>query len=109
VGAWIWGIARRQAALWHRRYADHDHITEHEHLPDPAIAAVSRADLKEALRLLGPEGSDRRELARLVFVEDRPLSEAASRLGIPEGTVKSRIYKVRQVLQAALRKGGYEQ
>lgn len=108
VGAWIWGIARRQAALWHRLDSDLAAIPEHVNLPDPAVAASDRADLQQVLALLGPEGSDRRELARLVFVEDRPVAEVASRFGIPEGTVKSRIYHIRQLLQTALRKGGYQ-
>lgn len=107
LGAWIWGIARRQAALWHRQHRDDAPIPEAVPLPGPAVAAESRADLRQALALLGPEGSDRRELARLVFVEDRPVAEVANRLGIAEGTVKSRLYHIRKLLQAALRKGGY--
>jgi DNA-directed RNA polymerase specialized sigma24 family protein len=31
----------------------------------------------------------------------------AAQFGIPVGTVKSRVFKVRQLLQAALRQGGY--
>ena len=107
-GAWIWGIARRQAALWHRKHPELAPIFEDERLPDPAAAAASRVDLQQALALLGPEGNERRELARMVFVEDRPVAEVAGKLGIPEGTVKSRIYHLRKLLQATLRKGGYE-
>jgi RNA polymerase sigma-70 factor (ECF subfamily) len=44
---------------------------------------------------------------RLVFIEDRSIADVAARLGIPSGTVKSRVFKVRQLLQAALRQGGY--
>jgi RNA polymerase sigma-70 factor (ECF subfamily) len=64
-------------------------------------------DLEGALAAVGPEGSEQRELVRLVFIEDRSIADVAAQLGIPTGTVKSRVFKVRQLLQAALRQGGY--
>jgi RNA polymerase sigma-70 factor (ECF subfamily) len=112
VGAWVWGIARRQAAMWARKAgarAEAELETELERAAteDFAPAAMRRADVQGALAALGPEGDEQRELARLVFEEDRSVADVAARLGIPEGTVKSRVYKVRQRLQAALRQGGY--
>lgn len=108
-GAWLWGIARRQAALWarkHGRPAAALDAAEGGGGGDPAAEAIGRADLERALAALGPAGSAGRELVRLVFVEDRPVAEVAATLGIPPGTVKSRIYKVRRILRAALRGGG---
>ena len=35
---------------------------------------MSRAELAEAVRALGPEGSTEREVWRLMYVEDRPVS-----------------------------------
>jgi RNA polymerase sigma-70 factor, ECF subfamily len=64
---------------------------------------VSRADLADAVRALGPEGSTMREVWRLMYVEDRTVSEVAGLMGIPEGTVKSRAYRVRQLMRAVLR------
>lgn len=114
VGAWLWGIARRQAALWLRRSlrgpqrhvfvgdaaAAVDAALRSAH--DTAAAAAQAVDLDAALRLLGPEGSDDRELVRLVLLEDRPLGEAAQVLQVPTGTVKSRLFRIRQRLRAAL-------
>ncbi len=108
VGAWIWGIARRQAAMWSRKHGRPEAIPEERVTEDPALSAGRRVDLERALSLIGPEGHEQRELIRLVFVEDRSLSDVAGLLGLPEGTVKSRLYKARQVLQAILRKGGYD-
>lgn len=109
VGAWIWGIARRQAALWARKQGQPEaEIVGDVPAPENHAGAVERSvDLRGALEALGPEGSEGRELARLVFVEDRSVADVAGLLGIPEGTVKSRVYKVRQLLQATLRRGGY--
>jgi RNA polymerase sigma-70 factor (ECF subfamily) len=64
-------------------------------------------DLEGALASIGPDGSEQRELVRLVFIEDRSIADVAAQFGIPVGTVKSRVFKVRQLLQAALRQGGY--
>ncbi len=113
-GAWLWGIAYRQAALWARRQgrivtiladdADLSGLSGRPH-DDPAATATNRIDLQRALTTLGPANDAHHELARLVFIENRPLADVAARLGIPMGTVKSRIFKVRRLLQAALRLG----
>jgi RNA polymerase sigma-70 factor (ECF subfamily) len=38
-----------------------------------------------------------------MYVEDRPVAEVAELMGVPEGTVKSRAHKARQLMRAALR------
>ena len=108
-GGWLWGITRRQAALWLRRRGP-------EGLPlatlaagggqgsgDPAEVAVCRAELAEAVSALGPEGSATHQVWRLMYVEDRPVTEVAGLMGVPEGTVKSRAHRVRQLMRAVLR------
>jgi RNA polymerase sigma-70 factor, ECF subfamily len=40
---------------------------------------------------------------RLMYVEDRPVAEVAELMGVPVGTVKSRAYRARRQLRAALR------
>jgi RNA polymerase sigma-70 factor (ECF subfamily) len=114
-GGWLWGITRRQAALWLRRRGPDGlplaavlAVAEArqgggQHEGDPAEAAVSRAELAEAARALGPEGSAAQEVWRLMYVEDRTVTEVAGLLGVPEGTVKSRAHRVRQLMRAVLR------
>jgi RNA polymerase sigma-70 factor (ECF subfamily) len=108
AGGWLWGIARRQAALWLRRRGPAELLlpapaaADGQHPGDPAEAAVSRADLAAAVRSLGPAGGAERETWRLVYVEDRPVAEVAERMGVPEGTVKSRAYRARRLMRAAL-------
>ena len=114
--AWLWVIARNQAALLLRKRGPAtaglpDETTSRLSaeradgggfaLPgtDPAAAALARADLAAATSTLSaPE----REVLRLVYVEDRPIAEVAKIIGIPEGTVKSRAYRARRLLRAAL-------
>jgi RNA polymerase sigma-70 factor (ECF subfamily) len=108
AGAWIWGIARRQAALFLRRRGPAALLLpvvvaeDGQHASDPAEAALSRAQITDAVTALGPEGSPDREVWQLMYVEDRPVAEVARLMGIPEGTVKSRAYRARRLLRAAL-------
>lgn len=109
VGAWIWGIARRQGALWLRKHGRSESELETvwaDPAGDPVASIVRRADVDRALASLGPEGHEGRELARLVYFEDQPLADVAAHFGIPEGTVKSRLFKLRRRLRAALVEGG---
>ena len=105
---WLWGITRRQAALWlRRRGPDGLPLTalaghNGQHARDTAEVAMSRAELAEAVRALGPEGSTTREVWQLMYVEDRTVSEVAGLMGVPEGTVKSRAHRVRQLICAVL-------
>jgi RNA polymerase sigma-70 factor, ECF subfamily len=108
-GGWVWGITRRQAALWLRRRGPDGlplaALVGHgsRDAGDPAEAAVARAELAEAVRALGPEGSTTQEVWRLMYLEDRTVSEVAGLMGVPEGTVKSRAHRVRQLMRAVLR------
>jgi len=107
AGGWVWGIARRQAALLLRRRGPAELPmpaidTGGRYVADPAEAAVLRAELADALSTLGPAGSPNREAWRLMYVEDRPVAEVAAMTGVPEGTVKSRAHRARKQLRAAL-------
>jgi RNA polymerase sigma-70 factor (ECF subfamily) len=110
VGGWLWGIARRQAALWLRRRGHADLVlpalvTAGEgRAEDPTETALLRAELADAVEALGPRGSSQRETWRLMYVEDRPVAEVAELMGVAEGTVKSRAYHIRRLMRAALRR-----
>jgi RNA polymerase sigma-70 factor (ECF subfamily) len=107
VGGWLWGIARRQAALWARREGRVELLLDealHRASDDPAGAAAMWTDVERAFDTLGSRGSPARRLARMVLVEDRPLAEVARELDVPVGTVKSRLHTLRRQLQAALRR-----
>jgi RNA polymerase sigma-70 factor (ECF subfamily) len=111
AGGWLWGIARRQAALLLRHRGPAALLlpavlaADGQHAADPAEAALSRADLDDAVAALGPPGGPEREVWRLMYVEDRPVAEVAELMGVPVGTVKSRAHRARQLLRAALRSG----
>jgi RNA polymerase sigma-70 factor (ECF subfamily) len=109
AGGWLWGIARRQAALWLRRRGPAALLlpaliaADGQHPGDPAEAALSRAELSRAVRALGPEGGPARETWRLMYVEDKSVAEVAELMGVSAGTVKSRAHRARRLMRAALR------
>jgi RNA polymerase sigma-70 factor (ECF subfamily) len=111
VGGWLWGIARRQAALLLRRRGPAaaslpDLLTLGAvglpGLPmpnDPSQAVAAQAQLASAVGALSPAD---RQVWQLMYVEDRPVAEVAKLTGVPEGTVKSRAHRARRLLRAAL-------
>ncbi|MCX4812691.1 MULTISPECIES: sigma-70 family RNA polymerase sigma factor [unclassified Streptomyces] len=64
---------------------------------------LSSMVLHEALRRLTPA---HREVLRATFFADRTTQQAAEDLGIPRGTVKSRVYYALRSLRLALREQG---
>ena len=67
--------------------------------PDPAVAAADRDQIERGLRQLDPVG---RALLVMVYHLDLPLAEVADSLGLPIGTVKSRLHRTLRSLRAVL-------
>jgi RNA polymerase sigma-70 factor (ECF subfamily) len=108
AGGWLWGIARRQAALLLRRRgpatASLPELLTAD-LPSPPIAndfvesVATKAQLAAAAATLSPA---EHEVWQLMYVEDRSLAEVSKLTGVPEGTVKSRAHRARRQLRAIL-------
>jgi RNA polymerase sigma-70 factor (ECF subfamily) len=112
VQTWLLGIARRQAHNTLRQrgqpLADASALIE---LPatDPqpeeaALASFAREELADAFGRLSPV---QREVLALTFVDELTYKETAQVLGVPVGTVKSRLSHARRALRMLLdaRKG----
>jgi RNA polymerase sigma-70 factor, ECF subfamily len=61
----------------------------------------SRADLEAAVGRLPPGG---REVAQRFYLDDEPIREISASLGVPVGTIKSRLFHARTALRALLAK-----
>lgn len=72
---------------------------------DTAGDATARVDLEMALRALSPED---RDAFNAVALFGLPYAEAGSVLGVPAGTVKSRVFRARRALVALLGLGAKE-
>lgn len=106
LSAWIYAIARnlridriRKNAVWKRCYTELEAI---ERLHGEAYArewAGERNDVENALRLLPRE---QLEIIRLSFVHGLSQKEIALKLGVPLGTVKSRMRLAFDKLRSAV-------
>ena len=106
AAAWIFTIARNLRVDAARRAAllPPDLVADED--LDPALPADTQLDdarraerLRQALATLPPEQA---EVVRLAFFDDRPHGEIERRLGIPLGTVKSRLRLAMVRLRAQL-------
>jgi len=99
---WLAAIVRNEAfrEYGRNRPAPVDTSEVHQGVDDERVlATVERADLHAALDRL----DDReRQLVRLRYDEDLTQSAIARRLGIPDGTVKVRLHRVRAKLRREL-------
>jgi RNA polymerase sigma-70 factor (ECF subfamily) len=74
--------------------------------PDPAIGQDTRKRIREAFAGLPPK---LRLTATLALIEERPYEEIAEALGVPVGTVKSRVFRAVRILRQKLKELGIEQ
>ena len=111
VRSWLIAIARRQTRDRRRRrrlpmVAAETLAGQPSPAPGPEHVALDRAEVGEvasAIRTLAPR---HREVLGLVFGAGLSLGEAAGVLGIPAGTVKSRLSAARTALSRQLEEKG---
>lgn len=107
VSTWLIGIARRQAhnTLRQRKLplVDEAVLTDLPAAdPEPeefTLASVERDELVAAFRQLAPM---HREILALTFVQELSYQETAQVIGVPLGTVKSRLSNAKKALRALL-------
>ncbi len=98
--AWLFGIARKMVALHFRRLAKAE--PARETVPETGAAADEDRRLpamREAIEKLAPE---LRETLELRLTDELSYEEIASVLGIPIGTVRSRLHHAVRHLRTAL-------
>jgi RNA polymerase sigma-70 factor (ECF subfamily) len=107
VRTWLTRILLRQAARHHRKRS-----RRIETLPTaagedaaaggrtPADATTARLDVQQALHMLSPK---HRQVVVLRELEGMTYDEMADALGVPRGTVESRLFRARQQLKTLLR------
>jgi RNA polymerase sigma factor (sigma-70 family) len=101
---WLFGIARRVLMdRLRREYAalptDDIDVAEVAAEAEPADSEVDLASLEAALERLP---TIERDVLTLFYLRDLTLAELAQALSVPVGTVKSRLFRARQMLRAAM-------
>ena len=113
VGTWLLAIARFKALSALRRRSDEplDEAAA-ERIKDDADdpeTALDKSDRGAALRrCLGALSAEHREVLDLVYYHEKTVQEAAGIIGVPEGTVETRMFHARRRLAELLKAQGVE-
>ena len=101
VAAWLWGIAIRRLIDQLRRQPRPTVPLDDVQLPaeEQILLGIEHGDLADALNRLSPE---LRAVVQATVLDGLTTKEAATLLGIPQGTVKTRMMRVRPQLREAL-------
>ena len=97
--SWLFGIAVREYARWRRGRIFRPIFLKPADVADPMERIVDARLLLDAMSSLEP---GHRAAFLLHYVEGLSLQEIAQALGVPEGTVKSRLHNTRQRLKSTL-------
>ena len=113
VSTWLLSIARFKAlsALRKRGEAELDDETAsaiEDQSDDPEVT-LAKKDKGAALRqCLSGLSAEHREIIDLVYYHEKSVAEVASIVGIPEATVKSRMFYARKKLSELLKERGID-
>lgn len=100
LATWLHRIAYHEYTHWLRSRRDHASLDDATDVPDDrAHCELEAVLLRRAVAQLSPE---HRETFLLYHVQGLSVSEAAIILGVPAGTVKSRLFVTRQRLRELL-------
>jgi RNA polymerase sigma-70 factor, ECF subfamily len=113
VSTWLLAIARYKALSALRRQPEEEldeNIAEaiEDHSDDPEVA-VQKKDTSQILRkCLTSLSAEHREIIDLVYYHEKSIEEVAQIVGIPENTVKTRMFYARKKLAELLKAAGVE-
>lgn len=106
VQTWVFGIAFRKTIDRHRKGARTD-LTDQtpeviDDAPDPEACLAAAQEALKVHQCLETLGSDHRAAITLAFWEDMSYREIAQVAGVPEGTIKTRIFHAKKLLMRCL-------
>src|ERR1700754_4749775 len=113
VSTWLLAITRFKALSALRRRKDGELDDEAanaiEDTSDDPEVAVTKKDTGQALRkCLTALSAEHREIIDLVYYHEKSVEEVAEIVGIPENTVKTRLFYARKKLAELLKSAGIE-
>lgn len=102
IDAWIFRIARNKTADLLRRRRIRQAVPLDEALAGAVVDGEDPAGSVDAKEVLSQLGEEERDLILMVFLMDMTYEEAGEALGVPAGTVKSRMHHLRRKLRTKL-------
>lgn len=99
VGTWVYAIARN-TALNYLRSQSYRQTAPLDSVREPAADAANEStDVRQLVSQL-PE--EQREVIELFYLQEQSVSDVSEMLDLPEGTVKSHLYRARKTLARLL-------
>jgi len=108
--AWVWRVAHNRYVRWckdrclHREHIAGEDIGEFDiadgETPEDAVIEAEQYSLLR--RELAFVAKEHRELVAAHYLDGIGVSELANRLGMPVGTVKTRLFKARKILKEGM-------
>jgi RNA polymerase sigma-70 factor, ECF subfamily len=113
VSTWLLAIARFKALSSLRKRSeeelDEEAAAAIEDAGDDPEVAVQKKDTSEVLRkAIGQLSPEHREIIDLVYYHEKSIEEVAEIVGIPENTVKTRMFYARKRLSELLKAAGVD-
>jgi len=113
-GTWLQTVTYRTCLNYNRRklkvitFSDYDRIENYVDLKQPTVEAQVTDELIKEIIINALENMkpSLKAVGILRFFEGMKVEEISTIIGIPEGTVGTRLMKIRQILQKALEKEG---
>jgi RNA polymerase sigma-70 factor (ECF subfamily) len=114
VSTWLLAIARFKALSALRRKPDEELDEEstaaiEDDADDPEMALAKKDRSAVIRKCLMGLSAEHREIIDLVYYHDKSVEEVAEIVGIPENTVKTRMFYARKKLADMLKAAGLEQ
>jgi RNA polymerase sigma-70 factor (ECF subfamily) len=113
VSTWILGMARFKALSSLRKTTDAEldeekagAIADDADTPEVVAQKVDKA--KAIRRCIDQLSNEHREIVDLVYYQEKSISEVAEIVGIPENTVKTRMFYARKRLQELMQSAGVD-
>lgn len=102
VQTWIFGIAYRKVIDAHRKRGRTDLVDEFadetDDSPDAEACLAAGQEAEHVRHCIGQLKDDHRSAITLAFYEDMTYAEIAEVAGVPEGTIKTRIFHAKKLL-----------
>jgi RNA polymerase sigma-70 factor (ECF subfamily) len=113
VSTWLLAIARFKALSALRRRPDEELDDEtaqaiEDPSDDPEVALEKKDKSAEIRKCLAKLSAEHREIIDLVYYHEKSVEEVAQVVGIPENTVKTRMFYARKRLAELLKAAGIE-
>jgi RNA polymerase sigma-70 factor (ECF subfamily) len=113
ASTWMLSIARFKALSTLRRRQDaelDDETAEQieDHSDDPEVALAKKDKAAVLRQVLSKLSAEHREIVDLVYYHEKSVEEVAGIVGIPEATVKTRMFYARKRLSELLKEQGID-